>query len=135
LESEQTIMSVQPSTLRAEVSTEIKRLDLARIVNTRSPRLGDKDYPVISRGDIILAGTLTINLLSLGLASALRDQIREDAKKDRSHIEYKASATLGELDRSIGQFGGAGVSDAAAAKFREHLAYARTLITILTGKK
>jgi hypothetical protein len=127
-------MSVQPSTLRNEVNTEINRLDLARIANTGSPRLGDKDYPLISRGGLITDGT-PINLLSLGIASVLRDQIREDAKKDRSRIEYKARATLGELDRSIGQFGGAGVSDAAAAKFREHLAYARTLITILTGKK
>ena len=128
-------MSVAAAVIRNEVNVEVKRLALVEIVGTKVPFPGQKGAPIVTRGDIVRAGTTVLNLLSLGITGAVRDQIKEDMTKDRQHIAGKASATLGELNRGLaGATSGQQMSDELAARYRGHIGYARTLITILNGR-
>jgi hypothetical protein len=128
-------MSVAAADIRNEVNVEVKRLALVESVGTKVAFPGQKGAPIYTRGDIVQAGTLVVNLLTLGLAGAVRDQIREDMAKDRQHIAGKASSTLSELNRGLaGATSSQQMTDELAARYRGHIGYARTLITILSGR-
>lgn len=92
-------MSVAAAEIRNEINEQTKRLALARITHTKATNKGGT--LIYTKGDFVFAGRFVLNLLTLGFAGAATDSIKEDAKKGREHIDYKASATLDELSRSI----------------------------------
>jgi hypothetical protein len=128
-------MSVPAAEIRNELNVEVKRLALVEIVGTKVLFPGQKGSPIVTRGDVVQAGALILNLATLGVSNHVKDQIKDDMAKDRQHIAQKASATLGELNRGLAAAeSGQQLNDELAARYRGHIGYARTLITILNGR-